>query len=321
MLFIWACYLLRLSHDYFVDGIEGADYSMQYFIAGSVLPALALWKSDTFDQSRYAWAGFMTCSLGCAMSLVGDWLGAFGYSELTSTTGRLSTESLNPISLGHLAASGILCGAVLCEASTRRLRALLVFVMAGLLLVLLQTGSKGPAVALIFALAIWAVRRGHLIKILLVSVPIALLLSTFNELPLLSRISGAEEDLSTLERVVLLNDSLQQIVASPWVGSSSVELKSGHYPHNVFVEAAMALGIPLASMFVLIVSRGAMVGWHLIGTRSNLLGMLFVQSLIISVTSGSLYGSTLLWLCLILMFGMRTSLSTKNDRSLGDAAS
>jgi hypothetical protein len=116
-------------------------------------------------------------------------------------------------------------------------------------------------------------------------------------------LSGSADDESTLDRIVLLNDSFTQIEGSPIIGSAFVELKSGFYPHNVFVEAALAMGIPGALLFMALMTFGAWKAWRSLGTDEALLGLLFFAGLFAATISGALFGAITLWIPIAMLSG------------------
>ena len=260
ILCIWFAMVLRLSFDTLVAGIDGADYALQLFILGSALPVLALYKLDSYDQKIFALTALIVTSVGSLTSLFANYFEAFGESDLT---GRLSSVSLNPVSLGHLAVSGFFCSLVLMRQTALWARIPIVVVMAGLLFVLVQTGSKGPMLSLAIALLMWASQRGIGGRLIALAVPAIALLMIYSSSPLSERLAAINVDPSTVDRVILIQDSIQQIVSSPWFGSASIELNSGYYPHNVVLEAAMSFGLPLTAVLVAVLVRGLVVSWRL----------------------------------------------------------
>ncbi len=112
MLMIWFLYCLRLVHDWVFPELDGADYALQFFIATSVLPAVALLKARAFHQRRYALVAFIIASTGAITSLLTAMFGNAEVQDVTATSGRLSLAALDPVSLGHLATSASLCGFV-----------------------------------------------------------------------------------------------------------------------------------------------------------------------------------------------------------------
>jgi hypothetical protein len=97
------------------------------------------------------------------------------------------------------------------------------------------------------------------------------------------------------------------------MGSAFVELNSGYYPHDVFVEAALAFGIPVALVFTGLIIVGAFRAWKTLGNDHDLLGLIFFQGLAAAAVSGSIYGSILLWVTLA-MLPNRTK-ATRNSRT------
>ena len=303
LLLVWTAFLLRLIYDGLIADIGGADYAIQIFLAGCVLPAMALWKLDAYDARRFARLGLITAAFGCLMSLAGTLFGSFGESDLTEITGRLSTVALNPVSLGHLAVSGLFCALVYWRHSDAARHLLLLVVIAMMLVVLVETGSKGPALSLMLGLTLWSLRRGAFIRLMLVAVPLAAVAILSGSNPLAERIAATDEDLSTLDRLFLIQDSLQQIVDYPWIGSAFVELKSGFYAHNILLEAAMSLGLPMTFVLVLVLLRGLAASWSLLSTEYDLIGLLFVQGISTSILAGSMFGATVMWVSLTMALG------------------
>ena len=311
VLLIWFALVLRLSFDTLVAHIDGVDYALQLFIVGSILPVLALWKLDSYDQLRFALAGFTAACIGSLSSLLANYLGAFGEADLTEATGRLSSVSLNAVSLGHLALSGILCGLVLMRQGSLFKRVLIATAMVGMFLVMLKTGSKGPVLGLAIALLLWSARRGHGRRLTALAIPAIAVFALYGDSPILERIVTVYDDPSTTDRLALIHDSLQQIVASPWFGSASVELTTGYYPHNILLEGAMSFGIPLAAVLVAVLAHGLMISWRLLNTDCDLVALLFIQALVISQLSGALFADSLMWFCLITVICLESRLKPR----------
>jgi O-antigen ligase len=132
----------------------------------------------------------------------------------------------------------------------------------------------------------------------------AILLLVYGDSPFFQRLLAIDDDPSTTERIGLIQDSLQQIAASPWLGSASVELKSGAYPHNIFLEGALSFGLPLTAVLAILLSHGLFKSLKLLKTENDLVSLLFLQSLVISQISGALFADSMLWICLVLILGL-----------------
>lgn len=157
--------------------------------------------------------------------------------------------------------------------------------------------------ALILCAGAWAAARGRLLRVAAVVVPLVVVVLVMPESPLAARVSGLEEDLSTLERIVMIRDTFMQIAGSPIFGSAFIELNSGIYPHNVLLEAGLALGIPLAFVLATLLIMGAMRAWRTLQGSDDLLGLLFLQVLIAGMLSDALFAAAGLWSLLALLLG------------------
>jgi hypothetical protein len=303
LLAFWAAYSLRLLYDTFVAGLEGAAYALQFFVAGCMMPAVAQWFADSYRQPLFARISLVLATAGCVATLGGSALGGFGESDLTDSTGRLSTAALNAVSLGHLAVSAVLCALVLWREASIGSRILLASAVGVALTALLMTGSKGPAFALLVCLAAWSMRRGRLLRLVLLAAPLLAVLLVSSSSPLASRIVNAAEDLSTLDRVILLQDTVRQISSAPLTGSAFVELNSGTYPHNILLEASLAVGLPMAGLLAVLLAIGASRAVSILNSDNDLLGLLFLQALVAGMLSEAMFAASALWCSLALLLG------------------
>ena len=311
MLIIWFALILRLGFDTSISGIENADYALEFFLIGCVLPVLAIWALDSYNQKHYAATAFVLASTGSLTALLANYFGIFGESNLTEITGRLSSTALNPVTLGHLALSGFLCGLTLMRSEPFWIRAPIMLIMMALIVVIIQTGSKGPVIALPIILFIWANQRGLIVPIIGLAVPVVISLLVYGDSTFVQRLMAIEDDPSTIERIGFIQDSLQQIAASPWIGSASVELKSGAYPHNIFLEGALSFGLPLTVVLATLLFYGLFKSFRILKTDNDLVALFFLQALIISQISGALFADSMLWISLVLILGLETSNNEK----------
>ncbi len=296
----WMAYAARLVGDTFSE-VSGAFHALQLFIFASALPALAQWKLDRFDVKLYAGASFIVISIGCISILVGNYWGLFGELDLRAATGRLSIQTLNAVSLGHLAVSGLLSGIVLWKSGRGSSRWIVALVMPLLLATLVLSGSKGPALVFAVLLLILASRglvpRGTTPAVLVLS----FLALQLDDVPLFERVRNISADQSTAWRIDLLTDSLLQIIDHPWIGSCFVEIKSGWYAHTIFLDAPMAIGVPLAIVLLFVMSVAARGAFRLLSGPDVFFGLLYLQGLVGSIFSGAMFGATLLWISLVIV--------------------
>jgi O-antigen ligase len=104
-----------------------------------------------------------------------------------------------------------------------------------------------------------------------------------------------EDDQSSIERLALQGSAVSAFLASPLLGSAFVEPLEFTYPHNLFIETALALGVVgLALLTPLLVRcvRGALG----LARRGRLfLPMLFMQYFVGSQLSGAIWGNAAFW--------------------------
>jgi hypothetical protein len=303
LILIWVAYGARLLYDHFFAGLGDAFYALAFFVSAALLPAWAMMVGAIWRQAEFARASLVLAFTACLMSLAGNALGRFGDVDLTEAAGRLTTVALNPVSLGQAATSALLCACVLWRVLVPMNRWILLPVIGVALSTLLATGSKGPALALGVCLLVWSVRRiGSRWPLVSLGLPAAAILAFSSENPLAERVGASSEDLSTLDRVVLAQNSIAQIADAPWFGSSFVELESGYYPHNIVLEGGLAFGIPLTLVLIALLLHGLRRAWFTLGsTQQDLLGLLYVQSLVEAMLTGAMFAATPLWVSLALL--------------------
>ena len=244
--------------------------------------------------------GGAACGL-YALTHLTCWGQAHSISEITD---RQFFEAVEPITLGHTAASALI--AALCVTCYRPDRVAWAFtiaaaVAAGMCLVL--AGSRGPVIAFALCGILFAAgtgRWGWLALTLLLIVPQGL--DADGEL--WRRFSTTAEDNSSLERLLLQGNAIQQFMARPLFGSAYVELELLSYPHNLMIETAMALGFVGIGVLAAVLWRAARNGVALIRHGNVLVPLLFAQYLVAAQFSGSIWGNASLWACAALLVGV-----------------
>tara|TARA_R100000544_G_scaffold37026_2_gene26823 strand:- start:27 stop:1262 length:1236 start_codon:yes stop_codon:yes gene_type:complete len=293
LLLFFCLYFFRLFYDTNFANNQFAPDALQFFLVATMMPAfaIALTLDHKFDEALFA----SRLLLAAALSVV-------GYNVLIYT-GRISPEygarasltALNPIALGHVAATA--CIAATYIAMYRRK---LVWILIAVLTLtislptLIAAGSRGPMVALAAAL-IWFGMTNK--KRALVIIP-ALTLGAFllpQDALLIERFRAVfiGLDLSSLARLELQEAALADFMENPFFGKHFMDASfgEGSWPHNYFLEAAMAMGVPglvLASMLVIGSFKAAVT---CVNQTNPLLVALLVQTLVAAQFSGSLFGN------------------------------
>lgn len=296
LLWFWLIYLIRLIWDWAVIGVPGSLETLVYFVVTTLLPCIALTYWPPRMQTHRVASKLVWMGAGiCAAAILMDSLQIGVERSLTERTGRLSFEAVNPITLGHVAATTLI--AILCMMH-RRLDAItrvgLTFASAAAATCLVLAASRGPLVALgAAAIAfVGATGRWHWLAILaLLFLPSAL--DQDNEL--WTRFLSIDEDQSALARLLLQGNAIAQFLNNPILGSAYIELEFLEYPHNLFIETGMALGIIGISLLFIFLAKSASVAMRLARRSELLIPMLFMQYFIGAQLSGAIFGNAGLW--------------------------
>jgi hypothetical protein len=258
---------------------------------------------------------------------------AVSVQDLSKLT-RLATDVLNPISVGLVGTSiAIVCLArfaagVGVARSRAEAAATLAIGIAGVLLTL-ASASKGPILELTVTLTLIFVLRGKwhntagqiMRRVVFAVIALAALgaatfaLSEFTSFGAVTRLSAMVSDPSTAIRQQIMRDALVEFDESPVFGSATVEYIEHTYPHNIVIESLMVGGIAgLTALLVFLicaVDASVRIYWQL--PQCRWLALLFVQYLINSMLSGSLYSETLFWVTslIVIATGSRLVESTR----------
>lgn len=311
-------YLLRLLIDDFGNSLPGADVAWQLFGGAVLMPMIALTSiAQSWSDQKVALihTGVALVALGLVL-----YLGlTFGEERgvLTEEAGRLSSESVNPITIGYLGAN-LLFGAYCFYDKNRSSLSLafLIGILFAAIYAVTQAASKGPLVV-IFAVMLFFVLKGRLsIWIVLLVAFASVAYAVALDMPLVARIDSIQDDYSTQSRIDIALDTLEQIAGSPWFGSAFVELNSGFYPHNQFLEAPMALGVPLGIVYLILCGFGLYAILRTNVGDNLFLASCYIGGLINSVFSGSLWGNATLWLSLAVILTLYDKCvpATANER-------
>ena len=317
---LWWALLARLSWDAIVQSdsldVDFAKYS-QFLIGVCIIPALAFLEIPSERVLRVA--RVQTEVLGSAAVVLIVYLVLTNFQEIEILT-RLSTEILNPISVGYLGVSLFIASVgglqdkfghhrILARAGSNVVR---MCVALGALTVILASGSKGPILCALVVTAIVgyvpvvAVRRHRSRIVARTAITAAtagfvaavlFYLERETSFGVVSRIMGSLSDESTSIRIELIEGALSQFVAHPVVGDAIVERGRMYYPHNILAESLMATGVIGFVLLSIVVTVCVGAAWKLIRAShaTRWVGLLYVQYLLASMFSGSLFLDGQFW--------------------------
>ena len=316
----WALYLLRLVLDtVFLPSplrLSAAEYFM-YSIGMVFIPTVALLirQDDKTLELGLRVTTAMTAVACAAAVLLGAKSVASGDLSFL-VTGRLATDTLNSISLGHLGASLFILSTFLLlrKRSPSHVPNAVLMGLIGLgLLAVGASASRGPILVLltVFPVLLWsAYRNGARIRapfvgLLVIGGALAAMQSLqenlgFSVVSRLALAANYAEDPSSQGRVELIRGAWGAYLDHPVLGSGLEEPASGFYPHNVVVESFMATGIFGGLAFAALVVLSLAATWRLMKNdpANGWIALLYLQYLVGAQFSGSLSGSPEMW-CLM----------------------
>jgi O-antigen ligase len=268
------------------------------------------------------------CQWGAVVAVFAVAVGALYSVRHFSVAGRLATDVINPITIGELGVSLFIV--TLSYPSTARATKTRWWrasarAAGGVLgiTVCVLSASKGPLLSLAAVMLVMFVYRltrlsprrklQELCAALVILGGLAALVATLNEhgvLTIYSRISEFASDQSTALRLQAWDGALAQFNSSPFWGSSSVELSTRFYPHNMLLEAMMATGVVGLLLLLLLQSWGAIAahGVLISAPQYSWVALLFLQHAIGALLSGSLYLGGANWISLLMLLGVYQAL-------------
>ncbi len=107
----------------------------------------------------------------------------------------------------------------------------------------------------------------------------------------------------------LIGTGIKEFIDNPFIGNAFL-LQSGPsagiYPHNLIVEAFMALGVIGGFIFIVVVVKNLIKSFNFdyLNSTNSWLGLLFLQYLIFGMFSGSLYTSDLFCVLCVIILGI-----------------
>lgn len=336
----WLVYVWRLATDTLFEPkllrLQGWEYWL-YAMGVCYLPSLAAqFRREPGGASEVAFPLAVRVALAACIAVL--WIGIHTVlsGDITSLLkGRLTSETLNPISLGHLGASLLLlCAFGLYQDHLTRGRSLLYSFGAAVgILTALLSASRGPLVAMAACgvlLFLSYTKREAIAR----SLPLFILLLVFagagawyaetalgfNVISRFAVLGEHSYDESSAERVQLVSNAWAQFLDAPLLGSRIEEAVSSYYPHNIVIEAFLATGI-IGGVALIVFMAGALIGLvRLLLVRHPLswCGLLFLQYAIAAQFSFALYLSGAFWLlgCIVL-----TSASTGSQEPVTGSTS
>lgn len=328
----WILYIGRIAVDTLVAPIALSRPGIEYFayaVGSCFVPMLALMVRIDIGTVRRALVYTYWTSLAAVVLLILGTLVLGLDSTYWPGTGRLGTLTLNPISLGHLAATLVILGSYIILNGNVVSRATRFTCLPVILLgvfTLFMAASRGPLLALIAAgcFLFWS----YIVKGRKTYVSVTVVFLVFSVLSLSalylvlspesfldSRFSMRGEDTLGI-RMDLLYAAWEIFRNTPLFGGALEITYLAAYPHNVIVEGFMTTGIIGGMAFIGLLLFGVFQAARLVSCWSSYswIGLLYIQYMTGAQISGSLYTSSTMWAMMGAVFGA-SSLTRSGYRS------
>lgn len=312
-------YTMRLYDNFFIRELSvyvTPIVAFSFLICTIILPSIAV--SSTISKIRESafthFVIYLALIFIIGMLLNIDQIVRLNFEE------RASLEKLNPISMASISSSFVLLFLVLFQkARTLSSRIMLVVGIILMSSVLLLSQSRGPFIALAISVLIYAIfasgdnrgRRRVLQGMLIVGVLLALtpFFMGFNAFEAMLqrmpdfRLSAYEYDTVSSEGIRLLvwRASIAQFLEAPLVGDVIYERALYFYPHNLFLEALISVGMLGTVFLVLHVGIALSYTARLLRDRRQtvveaFVALCFIKFLVQAQFSGAVWSLASFWI-------------------------
>ena len=334
-IFFWFLLLIRMFYDLEVRTdyfIFDADKQRVWLIAIFVcfIPMISLIKS-------FKSIDFNFCLKYVYASVIIILLISFFYSlKVTELDDRASGNiAFDTISFGQFAVLAVIISIYkfLTDKVSNHLIKIGYLLTAILgIFIALKSGSRGPLVALFGVLIFWySFKFKNNLKVYLffgVSILITILsfslilyiiglISPLTAFRIKEGLSG--DDMSVMARQESYAWFVNKILESPIVGSQFARFGNGEYPgyaHNILLDILLGFGILGLLLFLYIIIKALKnIRVNLINNQHYWIGLILLQSFILSLTSGAYYSNPILNCCIVLtlLISYKTGIKKAED--------
>lgn len=300
----WVVYSFRLLWDTYIEEVPDADVALLSFGVTVLVPVVALaLVANTWNERNVILCFMVVGTIVCAG---GIWLSQSGLVDIKylEETGRLGFYKVNPISLGHVGCTTALASIALFDRTDSKLLKGIALACAGIALAMLYVAaSRGPVVAFVASIIAYVLFRGRWKYAVLGFVGIGAAIAVFSIInmdALLEQLRFATVamymDASVAARSEYFEEAIEAFKQHPVFGSSFALPISGGWVHNIFLEAAMAVGVVGLAILVIVCARSFVWSVHAFRTGNTMSAFLFLQFGVAAQFSGALWGWPGLWI-------------------------
>lgn len=307
LIIFWLLYFSRILYDINFRPylVRSPQMIVLFSFAGCFIPMVGLMMSRGKINTSIFYKTVLL--LGSSAALI---MWSLGTTSVESESGEIydigrhHLRALNPISVGHFGATIFLVSYWFLREKIKPFtlnKFIPLFSLFIGLITLVMSGSKGPFVSLLASVLFYEFALKGNMKFLvltfyLVLTATVILFLDLSQFVIAQRFEDGEAE-SVLGRIQLYLLAIDQFIQNPLLGSALVEVTTGFYPHNIFVEAFMALGIIGGLMLLCLLAKITSLAYKLVNRESSYGGIaiLYIQYLVGAQFSGALWGLVALW--------------------------
>ncbi|MGV6816541.1 MAG: O-antigen ligase family protein [Thiotrichales bacterium] len=306
-------YGIRLFWNFEVDGVGadlGKSYILLHFLVGLSFSVFAAVKvGHLIDDDMF----FRVITILCVLFIGSLLLNIQQVMDSWST--RLSLEKINPISMSLIAGAFILYYIVAVSKDYKYLKVAL-FLLPILFLVFVQAKSRGSIVAgaaSLLAYAIFAPGKERIKFLFGAGLFFIIFLIFFGEEiyeTIFLRMETINvSDASTMERLISWRGAWDQFLENPTFGKYFFELTYRTYPHNIYLESLMSVGIGgsvflFSHVLVAYIAAISIIRKNRFSVWAVFMSVLFIRESIAAASAGSLWGSSGFWISSFLVISL-----------------
>lgn len=301
-----------------------------YFVAFCVVPFVGIvtqkidYKTLNFVFKSFLYGG-----------LIFSILSIFSYQQFIGEVARLSETSIGESVLSPLAMSyssaltiGVMLFYLLTNKVSRKLKIFILVIIGISIIPFFLGASRGALIAITIPLILYFLAgKGVMfffkttILLVIFTTLLVYLDSQLNS-GLLNRFLGISQAINKGEssaiRTIIWNQSFNQFMDSPFVGSTIVVKGWGGYPHNIFIETLQTTGtLGFISIFILTL-KGFKSCLYIFRNHKKYIWVtiIFIQAFIQNFFSGALYTAVWFWTGLALVLATYSFLKKNTKKFL-----
>jgi O-antigen ligase len=322
LFFFLALYSFRLADNFFIrEFVWQAEpvAAFAFLIGGAIIPALVLQRLISKLDEGTLVATLLSMAIIFIAGLALNWDSLLVASQVS----QASLEKLNPIALGFVASSLAMFFVI---APFRGFWAIVgKYILLTILIgVTIFSKSRGPLLATLLALFVYGLltkgqHRRQLIRTLVlillgigispIFVGTELFIVAFDRFSTMGVSDSANIDASAEARVIAWGAAWAQFLESPLFGDKVFEPSLRHYPHNLFLESLISLGI-VGTIFltVHIFVTATMVVRIFRRSNSSLgdryIALIAIKELVAVQVSNAIWSSATFWIASACVIGI-----------------